>query len=194
MLTVKCYSPSELGQDFSHHTTTVYTEQTARGCGGWERDNQLRSEKKIPVSSGSLLSLNNDDEPPPPSRRGGGGRDSMGQGAWVETQGFGGRGGLQLGPRLWETRGSRGGQEGGRRQPKQRSWRYFAKHTKINHCPIVALTFVGSDTLHDRLEEEDERRVREGWVNKSCCHSLWSCVHACLYVDVLSACFCFPAL
>lgn len=27
---------------------------------------------------------------------------------------------------------------------------------------MVALTFVGSDTQHDRLEGEDERRVREG--------------------------------
>lgn len=39
---------------------------------------------------------------------------------------------------------------------------------------MVALTFVGSDTQHDRLEGEDERRVREGGgrVNKSHCHSL----------------------
>lgn len=56
---------------------------------------------------------------------------------------------------------------------------------------MVALTFVGSDTQHDRLEGEDERRVREGWVNKSYCHSLRSCVHACvrLYVDASSARF-----
>lgn len=27
---------------------------------------------------------------------------------------------------------------------------------------MVALTFVGSDTQHDRLEGEDEKRVREG--------------------------------
>lgn len=60
---------------------------------------------------------------------------------------------------------------------------------------MVALTFVGSDTQHDRLEGEDERRVREGWVNKSHCHSLRSCMCVCarvcvyLYVDVLSARF-----
>lgn len=58
----------------------------------------------------------------------------------------------------------------------------FAKHTKINHCPTVALTFVGSDTQHDRLEGEDERRAGEGGragVNKSHCHSSRSCVHVC---------------
>lgn len=47
---------------------------------------------------------------------------------------------------------------------------------------MVALTFVGSDTQHDRLEGKDEGRAREGWVNKSHCHSLPSCVHVCVYM------------
>lgn len=40
-----------------------------------------------------------------------------------------------------------GGGKGGKRQPKQTSWRHFAKCTKINHCPTMALTSVGSDTI-----------------------------------------------
>jgi len=71
----------------------------------------------------------------------------------------------------------------------------------MNHCPMVAVTFVGSDTQHDRLVGEDERRAREGeegWINKSHCHSLrimpaCVCAMCVLYVDVGAPAL-FPAL
>lgn len=60
---------------------------------------------------------------------------------------------------------------------------------------MVALTFVGSDTQHDRLGGEDERRVREGWVNKRYCHSLRPCVHVCASIrGRVERPLCYPAL
>lgn len=82
---------------------------------------------------------------------------------------------------------------GGKRQPKQTSWRHFAKHTKINHCPMVALTFVGSDTQHDRLEGEDERRVRWGGLGKQGPLSLAviMCARVCVYMWTCECLLCF---
>lgn len=52
---MKWYSPPVLGQDFSHHTPPAHSKRTAWEGGGTRRDKKwLRSEKKIPVSSGSL--------------------------------------------------------------------------------------------------------------------------------------------
>lgn len=118
------------------HTTRIHSADRKGGV-----KKKLRSEKKIVVRSGSALCCHDDDRPPPPPKTGGRLRLRDGRRKRMRSCGHATLD-LQL-PDKWESRGGRGG---GKRQPKQTSWRHSAKCSKINDCSAVALTFVGSDT------------------------------------------------